>query len=192
MTESQTKSRLLDAAERLCQTRGFNGFSFRDLAEVVGIRSASIHYHFPTKGDLGRALVMRYRQRMEAALDEIARRESSSAGRVKRLVNLLRELLRDQNRMCLCGILAAEAGSIAPEVTLEVRRFFEECEHWLSGVMREGRQQGELSFSGSPGLAARAFFAALEGAMISARAFGEERRLTDSADWVLTQLVAPA
>jgi TetR/AcrR family transcriptional repressor of nem operon len=173
----------------LCQTRGFNGFSFRDLADEVGIRSASIHHHFPTKSDLGQALVMRYRQRMETALSEISRREPDSSGRVKRFVNMLRELLRDKNRMCLCGILAAEAGTLAPTVTDEVRRFFDECEAWLTDVLKTGRNAKELAFSGSPQLAARAVFAALEGAMMSARAFNDERRLSDSADWVLSQLV---
>lgn len=188
MDESPAQHRILDAAEKLCQTRGYNGFSYRDLAEIVGIRSASIHYHFPTKTDLGKALVMRYRQKMETSLSEIQRREPSVVGRVRKLVAMLREMVRAENRVCLCGILAAEAGTLAPQVVAEVRRFFDECESWLAEQLHDGRSSGELKFTGSPASAARAVFAALEGAMLSARAFGEDQRLSDAGNWVIAQL----
>lgn len=191
MSDVPAQTRILDAAERLCQTRGFNGFSFRDLAGIVGIRSASIHYHFPTKADLGKALIVRYRHKMEALLGEIGRKESTVEGRVKRFVAFLREVLRDQNRLCLCGMLAAEAGTLSEEMKAEVRRFFDGCEQWLARELKAGRDKGELSFTGAPAAAARAMLSTLEGAMITARAFGDDRRLAESAQWMLNQL-APA
>lgn len=187
--DSRIQSRILDAAEKLCQTRGYNGFSFRDLAEIVGIRSASIHYHFPTKADLGKALIMRYRQKMETAFGDIERRETSAPARVRRMVAMLREIIRDENRMCLCGILAAEAGTLSVEMKTELKKFFEGCEAWLASQLATGREKGQLNFAGEPATAARAMFAALEGAMIASRAFDDERRLTDSAEWMLNQLV---
>lgn len=187
--DTPIQSRILDAAEKLCQTRGYNGFSFRDLAEIVGIRSASIHYHFPTKADLGKALIMRYRQKMEMAFADIERREASAPARVKRVVAMLREIIRDENRMCLCGILAAEAGTLSAEMKMELKRFFDGCEAWLAEQLASGREKGQLNFAGEPATAARAMFAALEGAMIASRAFDDERRLTESAEWMLNQLV---
>lgn len=183
------KTRILDAAERLCQTRGYNGFSFRDLADDVGIRSASIHYHFPTKSDLGKAMIMRYRQTLETAMADIERREATAPGRINRFVTMLRSILANENRLCLCGILAAEAGTISDEMKEELRQSFELAERWLTRVLDGGVRKKELKFTGSPRVAARSIFAALEGAMIAARALGEEDRLEESADWVLSQLV---
>jgi len=178
----------MDAAQKLCQTRGYNGFSFHDLAKIVGIRTASIHYHFPTKADLGKALIVNYRQRMEMALAEIERRESTLSGRLKRVAGLLRANLRDGDRMCLCGMLAAEVDSISPKMRKELQRLFDEVEGWLARCLEEARKSGNASFSGSPASAARAIFGAMEGATMSARAFGDEERLTDSARWIATQL----
>lgn len=191
MNETTVQFRILDAAERLCQTRGFNGFSYRDLAEIVGIRSASIHYHFPTKADLGKALIVRYRHKLETVMGEIERKEPTAAGRLRRFSGILREMLRDENRMCLCGILAAEAGTISDDMKAELRRFFEGCEKWLAGELHAGRQKGELSFSGSPAAAACTILSALEGAMMTSRAFGDDRPLRESAHWLLGQ-IAPA
>ncbi|HRK32707.1 MAG TPA: TetR/AcrR family transcriptional regulator [Tepidisphaeraceae bacterium] len=190
MNQSETREKVLAAAERLCQTRGYNGFSFRDLAELVGIRSASIHYHFPAKADLGKALIIRYRQKMETILLEIDRRESTVAGRFKRFIATLREILKDENRMCLCGILAAEAGTLSPEMKAELRRFFDECEAWLAAQLLVGRQRGELAFAGSPTTAARTMFGAVEGAMIASRAFNDDSRLVESANWMFAQMAA--
>ena len=190
MDPSDTKVKLLNAAERLCQTRGYNGFSYRDLAQIVGIRSASIHYHFPTKPDLGKALIIRYRQKMENILAEIGRKESTTAGKFKRFVGMLREILKDENRMCLCGILVAEAGTLSDEMKKELRRFFDECEAWLASQLLAGRQKGELAFAGAPATAARAIFAALEGGMMTSRAFDDESRLAESANWIFSQMAA--
>src|SRR5262245_2621010 len=140
MDETSVQSRILDAAERLCQTRGFNGFSFRDLAEIVGIRSASIHYHFPTKTDLGKALIVRYCHHLEGVLVDIERKERRAGERIKRFANILRDMLRDENRMCLCGILAAEAGTVSDDMKAELRRFFQGCEVWLASQLQNGRQ----------------------------------------------------
>lgn len=191
MGDDSAKVRILEAAERLCQTRGFNGFSYRDLATIVGIRSASVHYHFPTKADLGKALIVAYRHKIESVIGDIERKESTASGRLKRFVGMLRELLRDDNRLCLCGILAAESGTLSEDMKAELRRFFDGCEEWLSKELGAGRARGEFAFEGSPVVAARTMMSALEGAMITSRAFGDDRRLTESAQWMLGQL-APA
>jgi TetR/AcrR family transcriptional regulator, transcriptional repressor for nem operon len=190
METPSARTRILDAAERLCQTRGFNAFSFRDLAGIVGIRSASIHYHFKTKADLGKALIIRYRHALETVMGDIERRETRSLKRIRRFAGVLRSLLRDENRMCLCGILAAEAGTISDDMKAELRRFFEGCEAWLARELLAGRRAGELSFVGTPAAAACTMLSTLEGAMMTSRAFGNDRPLRDSAQWLLRQLAA--
>lgn len=188
MEKSPTQDRLLDAAELLCRTQGYNAFSFRHLAEEVGIRTASIHYHFPTKADLGKALVVRYRQRFESALAEVERREKSAMGRLEGLVGILKGSLKDRNQMCLCGILAAEASTLPASVRDEMRRFFREMENWIATVLESGRKAKQLHFSGDPAQAATALAGALEGLMMSARAFDQDARLSGGARWLLSGL----
>ncbi|MBL8877778.1 MAG: TetR/AcrR family transcriptional regulator [Phycisphaerales bacterium] len=190
MDEASAQVRILDAAERLCQTRGFNGFSFRDLAEIVGIRSASVHYHFPTKADLGKALITRYRRNMETLLEDMERKERTASGRIKRFAGMLREIVRDENRMCLCGILAAESGAISAEMRAELRRFFEYCERWLARQLEAGRDQGEIAFRGAAGVAAAAMLSTLEGAMMTSRLFGSDKPLRDATQWMMAQFAA--
>lgn len=189
MDERPNQERILDTAERLCQMRGFNGFSFRDLADLVGIRSASIHYYFPTKADLGKALVVRYRHKLESLLGEIQRREPTVLNRFQRFVEFLIEVISNENRLCLCGILAAEAGTLSDEMRAEVQRFFGECEVWFVRQLETGQASGELTVGGPPQVIARALLAGLEGAMITSRAFGDRQRFEEAAKWFLSQLV---
>jgi AcrR family transcriptional regulator len=66
MTTTDTRQVIMDTAQAMVQAKGYNALSFRELAKAVGIKSASIHYYFPTKGDLGAALARRY---TETAVD---------------------------------------------------------------------------------------------------------------------------
>jgi TetR/AcrR family transcriptional regulator, transcriptional repressor for nem operon len=171
----ETAELVLDVAQSLAQTRGFNGFSFRDLAAAIGVKSASIHYHFPSKTDLGVALVQRYRGRFEASLREAEMRSASAAARLKAFVEIFRASL-EEDRLCLCGMLGAERDSLPPEVAAEVRGFFTFCEDWLATQMKQGRQDGNLDFSGSPQVTALQLLALLEGGLVVSRSLGDPAR----------------
>ena len=106
-----TADRVLDVAERLVQRRGFNGFSYADIAAEVGIKTASLHYHFPTKADLGRALVVRYTEVFGAALAAIQAMDTSALDQLECYVRIFRDVL-GADRMCLCGMLAAEYATL--------------------------------------------------------------------------------
>lgn len=171
----ETAELVLDVAQSLVQTRGFNGFSFRDLAAAIGVKSASIHYHFPSKADLGVALVRRYRREFEEVLGDTAARHSSVPARLKAFVEIFRTSL-EEDRLCLCGMLGAERDSLPPEVAAAVRDFFIFCEDWLALQMKQGRQDGALGFAGSPQVAALQLLALLEGGLIVARSLGDPAR----------------
>lgn len=179
---------LLDAAAALVQTVGYNAFSYRDLADRVGIKTASIHYHFPTKGDLGQALMARYRTSFRAHLDDIDRAERDAGGRLRGLVAAFRETLVGQERMCMCGMLSSESATLPTAIRAEIAGFFDDTETWVKTVLRDGRQDGNLRVAGEVEVAARTFVAALEGAMLSAYALGDVCRFDDSAGWLLSCL----
>ena len=88
MSDRDTRRELLDLAETLVRTRGYNGFSYRDLAEQIGIKTASIHYHFPTKGDLGEALIENEREVFARNLAQLDAEEKDPRRRLERFIQL--------------------------------------------------------------------------------------------------------
>ncbi|CAG0976848.1 HTH-type transcriptional repressor NemR [Phycisphaerales bacterium] len=177
-----TREALLNAARELAQTRGYNAFSFRDLSDLIGVKTASIHYHFPTKADLGRELVIRYREQLAELTRQIDARTSDPGERLDRFIAILRTGLKKGTRMCLGGMFGAEYSTLPGPVQSEVRTFFEGCESWLVNVLAAGRESGRFRFEGNPEQAAQALFASLEGAMMTARAFHDESRFVTAAD----------
>jgi TetR/AcrR family transcriptional regulator, transcriptional repressor for nem operon len=183
-----TATRALDAAERLVQTRGFNGFSYADVSSELGITTASLHYHFPGKGALGRALVERYGTAFQEALAGIAAREPRAAERLEGYARLYADVL-SAGRMCLCGMLAAEYETLPAPVQRAIRDFFDANEAWLSDVLDRGRASREISFAGSARDAARQWTSTLEGAMLLARPWRDVSRLTTVARRMVDDLV---
>jgi TetR/AcrR family transcriptional repressor of nem operon len=164
-----TRDRILDIAQRLIQSRGYNAFSFNDLAKELGIRTASIHYHFPTKADLGIALLRRYRQRFRQELAWISSGGEDSVSRLAHFSALFERTFKTNSQLCLCGMLSAEVVTLPKSVAAEVERFFSETELWLAHVLASGKRARLIAFSGSARTQARMLIAMLEGAMVVAR-----------------------
>lgn len=177
---SKTPLHVLDVAERLIQTRGFNGFSYADVAAEVGITTASLHYHFPTKADLGLSLLQRYQETFEEALAELARSGGDTRTLLEGYAELYRSVLR-KDRMCLCGMLAAEHSTLPASMQRALKSFFDANERWLAGVLEAGRRKGELKLTGAAREEARLVVAALEGALLVARSYDDPGRFQDAA-----------
>jgi len=170
---------ILTVAQDFIQTRGYNGFSYRDIAAAIGIKSASIHYHFPTKGDLGRSVTARYCDRFGQALQGILESEKTTRSQLEAYAALFRDTLVERNRLCMCCILAGELETVPKEVKVEIARFFEEQQQWLAQVLLSGITNGEVLFlkeqtteAATNAVAenwATTFVAALEGAMLVSR-----------------------
>ena len=157
-----TASRILDVAERLVQVRGFNGFSYADIAAELHITKAALHYHFAGKADLGAALIARYADRFAEALAAVDARRSGASAKLADYADLYLQVLRDRE-MCLCGMLAAEYQTLPQPMQDAVIRFFDRNENWLQDVLEQGLQDGSLQFAGSARDAARMIVGGLEG-----------------------------
>src|SRR5437660_11718741 len=107
-----TAARTLDVAERLVQVRGYNGFSYADVAAELGITKASLHYHFPGKAELGEALIVRYASRFAEALRQIDSDCQDVPAKLAAYAELYAGVLKEE-RMCLCGMLAAGCATLA-------------------------------------------------------------------------------
>jgi TetR/AcrR family transcriptional repressor of nem operon len=178
---------ILDVAERLAQTRGYNGFSYADIAAELGVTKASLHYHYPSKAELGRALIARYHGLFGAALRAIDRQTKSPQEKLKRYVGLYDSVLSNE-RMCLCGMLAAEYATLPGPMQEGLTAFFDANELWLTAVLEDGLLAGAFAFREAAKERARVLLGALEGAMLVARSYGNARRFQTAAASVLADL----
>jgi TetR/AcrR family transcriptional repressor of nem operon len=184
-----TATRMLDSAERLVQVRGFNGFSYADVAAELSVTKASLHYHFAGKAELGEALIVRYARRFADKLAKVDARVDDPAEKLVAYVDLYADVLRGR-RMCLCGMLAAEYETLPEPMRRAVIAFFDESEAWLETVLEEGRRRGILDFPGSARDTARLIVSGLEGAMLVSRPYGGLTRFQCAANQLLAGLAA--
>ncbi|MBX5197596.1 TetR/AcrR family transcriptional regulator [Rhizobium sp. NZLR10] len=168
-----TSDEILASARALITTGGYNGFSYADIAEVVGIRKASIHHHFPSKTDLVRTLIQRYRDDAEMGVAALERNVQDPLALLKTYAGHWAKCIDDASRpFCVCALLASELPALPPEVAEEVKGFFRFLSAWLTSVMERGAKTGALSLSSEPRVEAEVFMASVHGAMLSARAYG--------------------
>jgi len=189
--DADTATRILDVAERLVQVRGFNGFSYADVASELGITKPSLHYHFAGKAELGEALIGRYAARFAEALAEIDREGGDAATKLDAYAGLYADVLREK-RMCLCGMLAADYDTLPKPMRDAVIGFFDDNEVWLTRVLGQGEDEGSLRLGGSASEAAQAIIGGLEGALLIARPYGDVDRFQAAATRLLTGIASTA
>jgi TetR/AcrR family transcriptional repressor of nem operon len=186
-TTPATAERILDVAERLVQTRGFNGFSYADIAAELGITKASLHYHFATKAQLGCTLIERYTGAFEGALQKITTEQADARARLRAYIKIYADVLAD-GRMCLCGMAAAEYGTLPETMQKSLRVFFSFNERWLAQLLEQAQREGYLSLRAPASEEAGMLMSALEGAMLVARTMGDRARFGATAHALLAQL----
>lgn len=173
---SNTFYEILNCARTLIIAGGYSGFSYADISEFVGIRKASIHHHFPTKVDLVRTLVMRYRQEAEAGIGEIERHCPAPEDQLRAYMGYWQSCIGDETSgYCVCALLATQIPVLPAEVVVEVRTHFLALSAWLTAVLERGAEQGNFKLSSDPRSEAEAFMATVHGAMLSARAYGDPK-----------------
>jgi TetR/AcrR family transcriptional repressor of nem operon len=165
---------ILDCARDLVLQGGYNAFSYADIAERVGIRKPSIHHHFATKEELVRVLVARYRAAAQAGLVALEQQVTDAPAQLAAYVGYWRQCIADQSApICLCALLAGELPVLPESIALEVRAHFRALSAWLAAVLERGARAGSLRLAQPAAVEAEAFMAAVHGAMLSARAYGD-------------------
>src|SRR5579859_1309299 len=187
---ADTRTLVLDAAQQLVQTQGYNAFSYADIAARVGIRKASIHYHFPSKSALGRALIVRYRTRFRQSLALIKEKSDNAFDALKHYIGLYSAVIQDEYHMCLCGMLAAEMETLPQAMKEELQGFFAENVVWLTAVLEEGLRTKTVIYAGSAEAEAQSLLAGLEGAMLVSRASADSLWFETVAQQMLVRLQA--
>lgn len=186
-----TAIQILNVAEQLAQQRGFNGFSYADIAERVGVSTAAIHHHYASKALLGERLIERYMGEFFAALAEIHSRTATSCDKLKAYVQLYADVLETQ-RMCLCGMLAAEIETLPDPMPDLLQKFFLKNNEWVAALLSAGDAAGEFSLSGADlNAAASAIVGGLEGAMLLAKMRGGVASFRQSACILIEAVCKP-
>lgn len=176
-----TIDKILQSAESQARSGGYNAFSFREIAKEIGIKSASIHYHFPTKADLACELAKRYREKFTAQLEAINQSNGDLYQQLNDYTELFYLALKSDQKMCLCGLFAAEMDVLPEEVKRETREFFEANLQWLETLLTQ------YQITPSKPKAMR-ILASLEGAMLLGKAFESEEHFRQAID--LSSLVS--
>ena len=190
---STTADDILRCARSLIIAGGYNGFSYADISKVVGIRNASIHHHFPSKSDLVRKLVARYRDEAQAGIAALERKISDPDELLRAYTGYWEACITDATApFCVCALLAGQIPVLPEEVALEVRAHFRAVSAWLTSVLERGAKQGRLRLAGTAKGEAEIFMATIHGAMLSARAYGDPEMFGAVIRPVLERLAANA
>lgn len=138
-----TRDALVQTAESLMRTKGYAAFSYADLAQTVGIKKASIHHHFPTKEDLGIAIVEDYIARVRRDFDRIELQHQDTASRLEAFVQMF-HVSSAGGLLPLCGALAAEMSALPAGLQKLTRRFFDMQLKWLTTILDQGIGRGDI------------------------------------------------
>ena len=172
---TNTSDEIIRCARTLIIAGGYNGFSYADIADVVGIRKASIHHHFPSKIGLVRTLLQLYREEAKAGLATVKSYNTDPADQLRAYINYWTACIGDPtSSFCVCALLASQIPVLPPEIVVEVRAHFRTLSTWLASVIEEGATQNAFLLTETAQSEAESFMAAVHGAMLSARVYGDE------------------
>lgn len=184
-----TRTALLDVAEIAVRQRGYDGFSFADLAAGVGIRKASVHHHFPTKAALSADLVARYHARVAADCTLMERHNATASARLRALIGYYRDATAQGEQLCLCVALSGSRDSLPGDVLAALTDYRCMIIGWLETVFAAAHADGTVYAVQPAPQEAPALLATLEGAQLAART-AQDASAFDSALAVFTSRLA--
>jgi len=189
MKPQSVREQLLEHTLALIRRRGVNGFSYRDLAELVGVKTSSIHYYFPSKDDLVLEAVKEYSARVMDrlhGLDDLPTPQDQA----RAYLEMLRTVAGGSGQVCLVGMLASEALCLSEAAQAVVREFFRMHEARLAKMLEHAQRQYGKVLPVLPAALAQVLYAALQSALVSGRLFGSYERL-EAAGKLLMDYVSP-
>ena len=184
-----TKTALLDAAEKAARANGHDGFSYGDLSKVIGISKASIHHHFPSKANLIEMLMGRYQATVADEFSRIDALAQNAGQRLRGFINTYRTALNGGDSLCLCVALSVGRDGLEDIVKGQLHGFREMCLAWLEDVFESGVADGTIAGVIEPKNEAATCLAIVEGAQLAARAEHNEARFGQAVTMLLGRIV---
>ncbi len=179
MSEKRTK--LESVATEAVQRKGLHNLSFRTLADEVGVKSASVHYYFPGKSDLASKLIENYSDSFAELLKQIDSRKRGLKGKLEGFVQIFEDAVKD-DKLCLCGMMAAEVSTLDDESRLLLKHYFELAEDWIANILSENNEQ--ISVNIQPLKLAKIIMSGLQGAILLDRVDGSLDRIKAQRDLI--------
>jgi TetR/AcrR family transcriptional regulator, transcriptional repressor for nem operon len=171
---TDTKEKILDIAVSLLKTSGFNAFSYQHISSALGVKNAAIHYHYPSKDDLGRAVIERERERFRAWKRVTDSQVSDYGQKLEQFIDIYTHNLENNQQLCMVGTSGAVYFTLPPAMQAEVRLLVAEIHTWLSDTLQAGRERGVFAFPGAAADKAYVITSSLAGALQLARIAGNE------------------
>jgi TetR/AcrR family transcriptional regulator, transcriptional repressor for nem operon len=169
---NQTREQIIDKAFQLMLQRGMNGFSYRDISEPLGVKNAAIHYHFPNKTDLIKALIEENHQILRRSTSEFMAYGGEARVQLEGLFGFTLNQVKCGRPICMVGALAIDYDELSDELKIANNSFMKDSVNWLTKVMEVGREQEEFHFNGDAMSKAVSILAMIQGARQMARVHG--------------------
>ena len=169
-----TRRKILDLAENLLQQLGYNGFSYHHLSSALGIKNAAIHYHFPSKEDLGMEIIDRTKDRFHKWINHPENRILPAKDQLDWFIKIYQYNLHTGNRVCLIGALATDYYTLPPTMQNAINQLSGDIQKWVARVLDSGRQSGDFQFEGSCQDKSVCLISSLTGSLQLTRLMGQE------------------
>lgn len=167
-----TREQIIDTAFKLLLQRGMNGFSYRDISKPLGVKNAAIHYHFPNKMDLLKALIEENHQVLKKSTAEFMAYGGPARPQLEGMFQFTMKQYECGRPVCLAGALSVDYEELSDENKRGLDRFMNDTLAWLTKVLEAGREQGEFEFRGAARSKAIAILTTIQGARQLARIHG--------------------
>jgi AcrR family transcriptional regulator len=142
-----TRERIIQLTDTLIRDQGYNAFSFYDIAQKLKIKNASIHYYFPTKTDLGIALLESHTERLHRLQASVQGKGAIS--KLKAFLSIY-NVIHSEGRVCIVGSLATDLKTVEPKMAKALTVFANEILEWVTSILKEGKENNTFSFPESP------------------------------------------
>jgi TetR/AcrR family transcriptional repressor of nem operon len=172
---TNTKRAILDLAESFLQDKGYNGFSYAHIAAELDVKNAAVHYHYPAKDDLARAVIKRYRDRFQLWVNNARVKDLTPDKKLDWFFAMYASIRADHGKVCLVGVMEAEFNSIPESLQEETRLMNRELLAWLEETLQQGRDAGLFHFKGEVEAKAALVLSGVQGALQMARALGAKK-----------------
>lgn len=185
-TKKGTAQHIVTVAEKLLQERGWNGWSYADISQEIGIQKASIHYHFASKEALGLSLIRAYQKKVFEELKRIQLSKQNFIIKLEQFFNIFESVLKEKDLFCLCGMLVADFYTLPNTMREELLLFFDALEEWLTYLLKEGSEKRELNCKSSEyKTEAKFIVASLEGVLLMTRIREDKKNFSEAARFLL-------
>lgn len=141
------REEIIELADTLIREKGYNAFSYYDISERVQIKNASIHYHFPTKSDLGIAVIERHINNLNNLIELC--KSKTSTEKLDHFFEIYAKIKRE-NKVCIVGSLATDFNTLELKVQEKLKEFSEKMLNWVSSFLEKGRNENVFIFETEP------------------------------------------